>query len=173
MTESAPRLVVIGFDRPAQAGEFLRDIVRMQRQAQLRLHDAVFIERDAAGRTTVRQTKDATPARGALFGALWGLLIGYLIHGPVTAALCAALAAAVGALLGRLIDTGIKTRKVKALQGEIPPGTAAVALQLSHLSVGELQRELARFADARLVESDLQEPAAAAVRSALGKPGGP
>lgn len=173
MTESAPSLIVIGFARTASAAEFLTGIVRMQRQAQLRLHDAVVIERAEDGRTTVRQTKDATPARGALFGALWGLLSGYLINGPLVAVLVGALAAAAGALLGRLIDTGIKNRTVNALRQQIDPGTAAVAVQVSHLSVGEFQRELARFAGARLVESDLQEPAAAAVRSALREPDGP
>lgn len=171
MTESAPKLMVIGFDHSAKAEEFMLAIVRLQRKAQLRLHDAVFIERDDGGRANVRQTQDVTPLRGAIGGALWGLLIGYFLGGPLAAGIAGVVAAAGGALLGRIIDTGIKNRTIKGLLEEVPPGTAALALQLSHLSLPDLQRELARYPGARLVESDLTDSTRAAVQSALGEAG--
>ena len=49
----------------------------------------------------------------------------------------------------------------------MPPGRTAVALLVSHVSVADLQRELARFPQAELVETDLPDAAVAAVQHAL------
>jgi hypothetical protein len=49
----------------------------------------------------------------------------------------------------------------------VPPGRTAVALLVSHVSVADLQRELARFPRAELVETDLPDAAVAAVQHAL------
>jgi hypothetical protein len=49
----------------------------------------------------------------------------------------------------------------------VPPGRTAVALLVSHVSVADLQRELARFPGTELVESDLPPAAIAAVQNAL------
>ncbi|REE99708.1 DUF1269 domain-containing protein [Thermomonospora umbrina] len=166
-TQSAPSLMVIGFDRPDEAAGFLAAAVRMQRHARLRMHDAVILERDAAGRPKVRQTQDVTPGRGALGGALWGLLIGYLLGGPAGSLAGGLLAALGGALLGRLLDTGIKRGKARALCGDLPPGTAALAVQLTHVATDTLARELARFPNAWLVETDLPDPAATTLRTVL------
>ena len=169
MAEPMHKLIVIGFDEPLKANEFLLAAARLQRHEQIRLHDAVFIERDTAGRSAVRETKDLTPQRGALGGGMWGLLIGTLLGGPVAGLIGGAASAGGGALLGKLIDTGIKDGKIKELRDAVPPGTTALALLVSHLSLGDLQRELARFPGATLVESDLPEAAVTAVRIALGE----
>jgi uncharacterized membrane protein len=169
VTEPAHKLIVIGFDDPLKANEFLLAAVRLQRHEQIRLHDAVFIERDDSGRASVRETQDMTPGRGALGGAIWGLLIGTLMGGPIGGLIGGAASAGGGALLGKLIDTGIKDEKIKALRDAVRPGTTALALLVSHLSLGDLQRELARFPGATLVESDLSQAAVTAVRIALGE----
>ena len=169
MAEPAQKLIVIGFDDALKANEFLLALARLQRHDQIRLHDAVFIERDASGRSHVRETKDVTPQRGALGGGMWGLLIGTLLGGPIGGLIGGAASAGTGALLGKLIDTGIKDGKIKELRDAVPPGGTALALLISHLSLGDLQRELARFPGATLVESDLPEAAVTAVRIALGE----
>lgn len=168
MTEPSHKLIVIGFDDPLKASEFMLAAVRMQRHEQIRLHDAVFIERDRSGHSRVRETQDITPGRGALGGGMWGLLIGTLLGGPIGGLIGGGAAAGGGALLGKLIDTGIKDEQIKALREAVPPGTTALALLVSHLSLGDLQRELGRFTGAQLVESDLPEAAVNAVRTALG-----
>lgn len=168
MAEPIHKLIVIGFDDPLKANEFLLAAARLQRHDQIKLHDAVFIERDSSGRSTVRETQDLTPQRGALGGGMWGLLIGTLLGGPIGGLIGGAASAGGGALLGRLIDTGIKDGKIKELRDAVPPGSTALALLVSHLSVADLQRELARFPGAALVESDLPEAAVHAVRAALG-----
>jgi hypothetical protein len=56
---------------------------------------------------------------------------------------------------------------VHKLREAVPPGRSAVALLVSHVSVADLQTELARFPGAQLVESDLPPAAIAAVQNAL------
>jgi uncharacterized membrane protein len=175
VAEPMHKLIVIGFDDPLKASEFLLAAARLQRNEQIKLHDAVFIERDASGRSVVRETQDLTPQRGALGGGMWGLLIGVLLGGPIGGLIGGAASAGGGALLGKLIDTGIKDGKIKELREAVPPGSTALALLVSHLSLADLQRELSRFPGATLVESDLPEAAMNAVRIALGEqedPGG-
>src|SRR5262249_26373483 len=170
VTESQdPRkLLVIGFDDPLKANEFLLAAVRLQSNGQLRLHDAVFVHRDEEGRSAVRETQDITAGRGALGAGLWGLLLGTLLGGPIGGLIGGAASAGGGALLAKLVDTGIRDERIAALRQSVPPGSTALALLVSHLSVADLQRELARFPGATLVESDLPDAAITAVRHALG-----
>jgi uncharacterized membrane protein len=166
--EDPRKLLVVGFDEPLMANEFLLAAMRLQTKEQLRLHDAVFVRRDEDGRSTVRETQDITTGRGALGAGMWGLLLGTLLGGPIGGLIGGAASAGGGALLAKLIDTGIKDEKIAALRESVPPGSTALALLVSHLSVADLQRELARFPGATLVESDLPDAAIIAVRHALG-----
>jgi hypothetical protein len=49
----------------------------------------------------------------------------------------------------------------------VPPGRTALALLVSHVSVAALQRELSRFPNTVLVETDLPPAAVNAVTEAL------
>lgn len=168
MADTDPRkLLVIGFDDPLKANEFLLAGARLQKGGKIQIHDAVFIQRDAEGRSTVRETSDIPTGRGALGGGLWGLLLGTLFGGPIGGLIGGAATAGGGALMAKLIDTGIKDDKVKELRDSVPPGSTALALLVSHLSVADLQRELQRFPGSTLVESDLPDAAVTAVRHAL------
>ncbi len=169
MTEPAHKLLVIGFDDPLKASEFLLTAVRMQKNGQVRIHDAVFIERGEDGKSVVRETQDFTPGKGALGAGMWGLLLGTLLGGPLGGLIGGAASAGGGALLAKLIDTGIKDEKIAELREVVPPGRTALALLLSHLSLADLQRELARFPGAQFVESDLYDAAIHAVRVSLGE----
>ncbi|MEN3361433.1 MAG: hypothetical protein V7637_5415 [Mycobacteriales bacterium] len=167
------KLLVIGFDDPLRANEFMLAALRLRKDGHIQLHDAVFVQRDAEGRSTVQETQDITAGRGALGGGLWGVLIGTLLGGPVGGLIGGAASAGSGALLAKLVDTGIKDDRIAALRKTVPPGSTALALLVSHLSVADLQRELARFPGATLVESDLPDAAVAAVRNALAEANSP
>lgn len=168
MADRDPRkLLVIGFDDPLRANEFLLATVRLQRNGRIQLHDAVFITRERDGRSSVKETTDITTSRGALGGGIWGLLIGTLLGGPLGGMIAGAGGAGSGALLAKLIDTGIKDEKIRELRAAVTPGSSALALLVSHLSLGDLQMELTRFPGASFVESDLSEAAISAVRWAL------
>jgi uncharacterized membrane protein len=166
-TPDVRKLLVIGFDDPLKANEFMLAVLRLRRNGLVQVHDAVFVQRDAEGRSAVQETQDISTGRGALGGGLWGVLIGTLLGGPVGGLIGGAATAGSGALLAKLIDTGIKDDRIAELRNSVPPGSTALALLVSHLSVADLQRELARFPGAALVESDLPDAAVAAVRNAL------
>ena len=168
MTAPDPRkLLVIGFDDPLKANEFLLATMRLRNANLVQLHDVVFVRREADGRSVVQETQDLTTGKGALGAGIWGLLIGTLLGGPIGGLVAGAAGAGGGALLAKLIDTGIRDSQVAELRELVAPGSTALALLVSHLSVADLQRELARFPGATLVESDLPEAAVAAVRNAL------
>ncbi|HVX45706.1 MAG TPA: DUF1269 domain-containing protein [Mycobacteriales bacterium] len=161
------KLIVISFDDPLKANEFLLAAARLQKNGQIQLHDAVFIRRDKDGKSTVQETQDITTGRGAMSGALWGVLLGTLFGGPIGALIGGAASAGSGALMAKFIDLGIQDEKVKELRQTVPPGSTGLALLISHLSLGDLQRELQRFPGANLVESDLPDAVVNAVQYAL------
>jgi uncharacterized membrane protein len=160
------KLLVVSFDDPLKAQEFLLATVRLQKQQDLQVHDAVFVRHDTDGSTHVTETTDLTPGRGALGGGIWGLLLGTLLAGPWGLVVGAA-SAGTGALVAKLRDTGIKDEKIAELRKIVPPGRTALALLVSRVSVADLQTELARFPGAALVETDLPPAAVAAVSHAL------
>ncbi len=98
---------------------------------------------------------------------MWGLLLGTLFGGPIGGLVVGAATAGGGALFAKLRDTGIRDATVDELRNAVPPGRTAVALLVSHVSVADLQRELTRFPQAELVESDLPPAAVNAVQEAL------
>jgi uncharacterized membrane protein len=161
------KLLVISFDDPLRAQEFLLAAARLQKQKDLQLHDAVVINRAPDGTSHVRETTDVTPGQAGMGAGVWGLLLGTLFGGPIGGLVVGAASAGGGALFAKLVDTGIKDDTVQKLRDAVPPGRSAVALLVSHVSVADLQTELARFPGAQLVESDLPPAAIAAVQNAL------
>ncbi len=161
------KLLVISFDDPIKAQEFLLAAARLQKNQDLQLHDAVIVRRDLDGTSHVTETTDVTPGRGALSGGVWGLLLGTLFGGPIGGLVVGAATAGSGALFAKLVDTGIKDATIHELRTEVPPGRTALALLISHVSVADLQIELARWPGTTLIESDLPPAAIAAVQNAL------
>jgi uncharacterized membrane protein len=161
------RLLVISFDDPLRAQEFLLAIARLQRNDELQLHDAVIISRAEDGSSHVRETTDVTPGQAGVGAGVWGLLLGTLFGGPIGGLVVGAASAGGGALYAKLVDTGVKDETIEQLRTTVPPGRTAVALLVSHVSVADLQRELARFPNATLIETDMPPAAVNAVQEAL------
>lgn len=170
MTQAHPdnsKLLVISFDDPLRAQEFLLAVARLQRDQELQLHDAVLIARDEDGRSHVRETTDITPGQASIGAGVWGLLLGTLLGGPIGGLVVGAASAGGGALFAKLRDTGVKDETIQELRTAVPAGRTAVALLVSHVSVADLQRELTRFPHAELVETDMPPAAVHAVQEAL------
>lgn len=161
------KLLVISFDDPLRAQEFLLAAARLQRDEELQLHDAVIIRRDEDGTSRVTETTDVTPGQAGLGAGVWGLLLGTLFGGPIGGLVVGAATAGGGALYAKLRDTGVKDATIHELREAVPPGRTAVAMLVSHVSVADLQRELARFPRAELVETDMPPAAVNAVQEAL------
>ncbi len=161
------KLLVISFDDALRAQEFLLAVARLQQHEDIQLHDAVLISRAQDGSSHVRETTDVTPGQAGLGAGVWGLLLGTLFGGPIGGLVVGAASAGGGALFAKLVDTGVKDETVQELRSTVPPGRTAVALLVSHVSVADLQRELARFPHAQLIETDLPPAAVSAVQHAL------
>jgi uncharacterized membrane protein len=161
------KLLVISFDDAMRAQEFLLAAARLQRDDELQLHDAVIIRRDADGTSRVTETTDVTPGQAGVGAGVWGLLLGTLFGGPIGGLVVGAATAGGGALYAKLRDTGVKDATIEQLRSAVPPGRTAVAMLVSHVSVADLQRELTRFPNAELVETDMPPAAVNAVQEAL------
>ena len=170
MAQTAPdnsKLLVISFEDALRAQEFLLAVAGLQHRDEIQLHDAVIISREQDGGSHVRETTDVTPGQAGIGAGVWGLLLGTLFGGPIGGLVVGAASAGGGALFAKLVDTGVKDATIEELRTAVPPGRTAVALLVSHVSVADLQRELARFANAQLIETDLPPAAVSAVQNAL------
>jgi uncharacterized membrane protein len=161
------KLLVISFDDPLRAQEFLLAAARLQKNDEIQVHDAVVIQREADGTSHVRETTDVTPSKAGVGAGVWGLLLGTLFGGPIAGLVVGAASAGGAALFAKLVDTGVKDATIAELRTAVPPGRTALALLVSHVSVADLQHELARFPNAQLVETDLPPAAVNAVQEAL------
>jgi uncharacterized membrane protein len=168
MEPKDPRsLLVLAFDSPLRSREAFLAFQRLQVENVVAVHDAVFIEKDQAGKVMVSETIDPQPGKSAAESGLWGALLGTLVAGPIGTLVGAAASAGVGALAARLIDIGIPDATVKELEEATPPGSSALALLLSHVDEGGLERELQRFSGSRLIRSDLAPVVVQRLRNAL------
>ena len=103
-------LIVVGFKKDMyRASEVLNELLELNDDWVVDLHDAVAVYRDYRGKLRVDQSYQMTTGEGAAWGGLWGLLIGATLALPFTAgasAAAAATAVAAGALGGTAIGAG-------------------------------------------------------------------
>ena len=106
-----PELIVVGFKKDMyRASEVLNDLLRLNYDWVVDLHDAVAVYRDYSGKLRVDQSYQMTTGEGAGWGALWGLMIGSILAIPFTAgasAAAAGAAVATGAIGGTAIGAGL------------------------------------------------------------------
>jgi uncharacterized membrane protein len=172
MSKPDPRsLVVLAFDSALKSREAYLAFQRLQNEEAVMVHDAVFIEKDERGKTQVTETVDLEAGTSAVRGGLWGALLGTVIAGPIGTLVGAATSAGLGVLSAKLIDLGIPDATVKEIEEAITPGTSALALLLTHIREDGVERELSRFAGAKLVRSDLSAETVQRLRNALTGPG--
>jgi uncharacterized membrane protein len=161
--------VGISFGDTYRAQEFLTATTRLAAQDRLKLVDAVFVTKDADGRTMVRETTDPTPGRSALSGALWAGLFGLILGGPVGWAVGAGVGAGTGAVAAKIIDHGVSDDWVAWFRDAVAEGTTTLALLLEDLDPGALVDELERFSGAHLVYANLDPSWLDRMRAALGE----
>jgi uncharacterized membrane protein len=104
-------LIVVGFkNQMYRASEVLNELLSMNDDWVLDLHDAVAVYRDFNGKLRVDQSYQMTTGQGAALGGLWGLLIGATLAIPFTGGASAAAAAgaiAAGAAGGTALGAGV------------------------------------------------------------------
>ena len=104
-------LIVVGFKKDMyRASEVLNELLNLNDDWVVDLHDAVAVYRDYKGKLRVDQSYQMTTGEGAVWGGFWGLLIGATLAIPFTAGASAAAAAgavAAGALGGTALGAGL------------------------------------------------------------------
>jgi uncharacterized membrane protein len=104
-------LIVVGFKKDMyRASEVLNELMGLNDDWVVDLHDAVAVYRDYSGKLRVDQSFQMTTGEGAGWGALWGLMIGSILAIPFTAGASAAVAGAAvatGAISGTALGAGI------------------------------------------------------------------
>lgn len=163
-------ILAVVLDKPSRASELLLALVNLSGEGKLRMHDAVIVAKDDAGKTRIVETVDVTPAKGALSGTWWGMLAGLIIGGPVF--LGAAIGgAAAGALYGKLVDKGLQDQWVKDMAEWISPGTSALLMLVESGFDPAVVEEMKRFEGiGRVAVTTLPEGAKAELEAALGQP---
>ena len=142
---------------------------RLAANGKFRLRDAVFVIKDADGKTMVRETIDPQPGRTALSGALWAGLFGLILGGPVGWLVGAGVGAGTGVVAAKVIDHGVPDEWVAWFREAITPGTTTLALLVEDLDREALITELARFSGATLVYANLPPAWLERIREALGE----
>jgi uncharacterized membrane protein len=104
-------LIVVGFKKDMyRASEVLNELMELNDDWIVDLHDAVAVYRDYNGKLRVDQSYQMTTGEGAGWGAFWGLMIGSLLAIPFTAgtsAVAAGAAVATGAISGTALGAGL------------------------------------------------------------------
>ncbi len=167
--EHAPQtLVGISFDDIFRAQEFLTAAIGLAAKKHLVLEDAVFVVKDAEGKTNVHETHDLQPGRSALSGAVWAGLFGLILGGPVGWLAGAALGAGAGAVTAKVVDLGVSDEWVDWFRAAVQPNTATVVLLVSELDQSALIDEAKRFSGAELVYANMDRAALQSIKDALG-----
>ena len=103
-------LIVVGFkNQMYRASEVLNELLSMNDDWAVDLHDAVAVYRDFNGKLRVDQSYQLTTGQGAALGGFWGMLIGATLAIPFTGGASAAVAAgavAAGAAAGTALGAG-------------------------------------------------------------------
>ncbi len=160
------QLLAIDFDDELLAKEALLAAARLGKRQAIALDDAAIVTRSRSGRTRILQTRDKTPAQGALLGGWWGGLAGLFALGFGGWLVGGLLGAVAGGIWAHWRDIGIDDRWMRRLGDTLAPGHAAFVIAVRHAFPTNLIRELRRF-QGRLLHNSVRDVDTAAVEDAL------
>jgi uncharacterized membrane protein len=127
-------LVVLTFPSETGAEQALTTVGQLQREQLITLEDAATVTRGMDGKPKVKQANSLVGA-GAWGGAFWGMLIGLLFFVPW---LGLAVGAVTGALAGKFTDYGIDDNFIRQVEQKIQPGTSALFLMVSRVTLDKV-----------------------------------
>jgi uncharacterized membrane protein len=139
-------------------------LLTLQKQQLLQIDDAAIMSKDANGKPKLEQLHNLAGA-GALGGAFWGMLFGLLFFIPI---LGLAVGAAAGALAGSMSDVGIDDKFIKQVGESITPGTAALFLLVSNVTVDKVLDQI-KDIKFEVLQTNLSNEQENQLRSALGQ----
>lgn len=152
---SSQALLGVSFPDKYQAQEFLLAAARVSATGTQRVRDAVFVTKDAEGKTVVHETADFSTSSTVMAGGLWVSLIGLILGGPVGWIAGAAIGAGVGAATAKVVDLGVPDEWVSWFRDVVRESTTTVVLLVENYDRQAMGQELARFPGAVLVHTTL------------------
>ena len=141
-------ILVIGYPDAAMAEAARDEIFGMAPDDELslsQLSEAVVATRDERGRIKLSHLIHLWPLKTAA-GLLWGVLVGGIFLHPIFGLVSGAAA---GLIVGALADCGIDEEFVKAVNGLLQPGKAALILRHEYAESNELYEQILEVAAAR------------------------
>jgi uncharacterized membrane protein len=157
-------LVVLKFDSVEGARQMRERLLTLQKQQLLQVDDAAIMSKDADGKPKLEQLHNLAGA-GALGGAFWGMLFGLLFFIPIFGL---AVGAAAGALAGSMSDVGIDDKFIKQVGESITPGSAALFLLVSNVTVDKVLDQI-KDMKFEVLQTNLSHEQEGQLRSALGQ----
>ena len=121
-------LTVWKFDSPERAEEVRDQVLALQKQELITIHDAATVSWPEGKKKPKTRQAMSTVGAGAASGSFWGLLFGILFFVPFFGM---AFGAAMGALSGSLTDFGIDDDFINSVRDEVTEGTSALFLLTS------------------------------------------
>ena len=160
-------IIGVSFGDVYRSQEFLSAMKRMNANGELRLKDAVIVNKNDAGATVVHETVDLQPGRTALSGAMWTGLLGLLVGGPVGWIAGMGIGAASGAITAKVVDLGVPDEWVDWFRAAVAPHTFTIVVLAEAVDVEALIAEAMRF-EGHLVHANMAPDAIRRLEHALG-----
>ena len=157
-------LLVLEFDSEGGAAQMRDRLLSLQKQRLITIEDAAIMKKDANGKPKLEQLNNMAGV-GALGGAFWGMLFGLLFFVPL---LGMAVGAAAGAIAGSMSDVGIDDKFIKQVGESITPGTAALFLLVSNVTVDKVLDQI-KDLKFEVLQTNLSHEQEGQLRSALGQ----
>jgi uncharacterized membrane protein len=157
-------LVVLKFDTVEGARQMRDRLLELQKQQLLQVDDAAIMSKDANGKPKLEQLHNLAGA-GALGGAFWGMLFGLLFFIPIFGL---AVGAAAGAIAGSMSDVGIDDKFIKQVGESITPGSAALFLLVSNVTVDKVLDQI-KDMKFEVLQTNLSGEQENQLRAALGQ----
>jgi uncharacterized membrane protein len=130
---------VLKFATPDGAESVLGQLVALQKEHLITVHDAAIVSWPAGKKAPKTRQLVNLVAIGAVGGLFWGTLLGVIFFTPLFGM---ALGAAFGALGGAFRDYGIDDDFIKRVRSEVTQGTSALFLMTSDAVVDRVAERL-------------------------------
>jgi len=165
-TSAPPDVLAIAVDDALLGQELLLAATRLSKHGSFQLSDAALVTVNKKGKPHIVQTRELSPAQGAMFGAWWGSLVGLIIFGMLGWLAGALLGGGFGWWRATTKDVGVPDDWMRGLVSRLYPGEVAAVFEMHNIYPTHLIRELRRF-NGRLLTSTITDTDRTEIEDAL------